>query len=615
MDSNQTLKLTGMLDLKKTKKQMRSDIRQLERIVAALRVTGIFAEAETKRELEACLEQIQARVDHTKLSVKIDTKQLDNEINRLLSGVSLKDIDALDIDENKLAFKIKKVFANLQVFFSRNPIPVNLHSRTNKLENNLDSYMSGNTKISSSPSLLEEAEKVRGLINSATDKQSLNDAANALTLFCATVKAAGIETVSSSGKVKEIILHIKTMADVLGLASMTVGNFFKSLKISRANDSILTQISGSPQLSKSSPAEIRSRALNAADRYGQPAGDYLKNLQEMSQAGYLDPEGIASLSAALQSAGNMTVQLANKYIAATDKAFLMRGSVNALTAALDGACNISRRHGISMGDLAEAMSLVGSQAAGLGLDIDETTAALAAMLAVTQKNGSEAANAFNSLLTSLSQVTGQLGTGGAALERYGEACADLSIPLSTIKSGVSSLKEPMGFIQKLSAAYTSLDASDKRRPNLLAAGGELDTEALKAFLENYDMYEEMLKNYRDGVGSLDQEAAEAVSSWEGHLNSLQNKWDSFVSGLANKELTQGGISFLERLIQSAEKLTDTVGEIPAILTILNTSKFVKDKNYGITSLINRQTSPSFPLSTPSWRPSPGSWMSFCQKMT
>ena len=71
MDSNQTLKLTGMLDQKKTKKQMRSDIRQFERIVAALRVTGIFAEAETKRELEACLEQIQARVDHTKLSVKI----------------------------------------------------------------------------------------------------------------------------------------------------------------------------------------------------------------------------------------------------------------------------------------------------------------------------------------------------------------------------------------------------------------------------------------------------------------------------------------------------------------------------------------------------------------
>lgn len=33
MDSNQTLKLTGMLDQKKTKKQMRSDIRQLEREV------------------------------------------------------------------------------------------------------------------------------------------------------------------------------------------------------------------------------------------------------------------------------------------------------------------------------------------------------------------------------------------------------------------------------------------------------------------------------------------------------------------------------------------------------------------------------------------------------
>ena len=164
MDSNQTLKLTGMLDQKKTKKQMSSDIRQLERIVAALRVTGIFSEAETKRELEACLEQIQARVDHTKLSVKIDTKQLDNEINRLLSGVSLKDIDALDIDENKLAFKIKKVFANLQVFFSRNPIPVNLNSRTNKLENNLDSYMRGTRKSAPPPLFWRKRKKYEILL-------------------------------------------------------------------------------------------------------------------------------------------------------------------------------------------------------------------------------------------------------------------------------------------------------------------------------------------------------------------------------------------------------------------------------------------------------------------
>ena len=128
--------------------------------------------------------------------------------------------------------------------------------------------MSKNLKIRTSSVLRDEADKVRDLINSVTDKQSFADADNALKLFQSTVRATGFETVNALDKFKAMAAQAKTVLGVFGLASSAVENFSKSLKTLKANDSILAQISRSSQLTKPQLEEINDRSFKVAGRYG-----------------------------------------------------------------------------------------------------------------------------------------------------------------------------------------------------------------------------------------------------------------------------------------------------------------------------------------------------------
>ena len=102
----------------------------------------------------------------------------------------------------------------------------------------------------------------------------------------------------------------------------------------------------------------------------------------------------------------MTADLANSYIIATDKAYDMKGSVTELTKTLDGANNITNHNAVNMTELAEGMKVVGSQAASSQMSVEETTAAIGTLVAVTQQGGSEMGNAFKGILMNLRQIKG-----------------------------------------------------------------------------------------------------------------------------------------------------------------------------------------------------------------
>lgn len=235
-------------------------------------------------------------------------------------------------------------------------------------------------------------------------------------------------------------------------------------EISKANDSLTDE-----QLKS-----IASSSFSIAGKYGKTSTDYLAAVQEMSRAGYKDAEGLSELSVAAQGAGDMTADLANQYIIATDKAYGFEGSVEKLNSVLDGANYITNNNAVNMMELAEGMSIVGSQAASSGMEVDETTAALGTMIAVTQQSGSRMANAFKGILMNIQQVTGEVDgeeIDTDSLTKYEQACADLGVALSEVKDGIVSLRDPMTIIKELSDAYTALDESDAKRANLLSSVG------------------------------------------------------------------------------------------------------------------------------------------------
>ena len=235
-----------------------------------------------------------------------------------------------------------------------------------------------------------------------------------------------------------------------------------TVEISKANDS----------LSKDDLKRIKDDSFGTASKYGKKATDYLLGVQEMSRAGYKDAEGIAELSVAVQGAGDVTAETANQYVIATDKAYKLNGAVDALTEVFDGSNYITNNNAVNMQELAEGMSIVGSTAASLGVDVDETTAAIGTMAASTQQSGSEVARAFKAILLNIRQVSDEdENIDSEGLTKYEKACNALNVKLKETKNGVLALRDPMEVLKELSTEYNKLDESDIRRTNLLSSVG------------------------------------------------------------------------------------------------------------------------------------------------
>lgn len=586
--------LLGEIDQKRTQKQVNSDIKQLEKTINMLRLTGTFAKGDTKRELNNYIKSLQSQLNHVKLTAKIDNKNLKNDISKALNNISFKDINALNIDENKVKLKVRKALADTKAFVEKSPIAINVELKKNKLNNDLISYLNRNTKINESSVLLGEAEKVRELINAIDDKKTLREATDAFQLYKSQVVATGFNTKSTADKIRDMLFHVTKIGSAFGVASMAVNNFVRSMKTLRQNDTILTEISKTSEMAKQQLIELGDEAFKTSSKYGQLSSNYLLAVQEMARSGYEDTsKELGKLSLLAQSAGDMTADSANNYLLATDAAYKYSGSIEKLNAALDGANYISNKNSATLTNIADATRVSASFAANAGVAIDELTAAEATMIAVTKRSGSEIGRAFRSIILNLQGVSGEFDgevIDEEQLKKVEARCHSLGVELEYMKDGMATLRNPMEVLKDLADVYNSLPDNSAEKQGLISdLGGKFHANALSSLLSRWDMYEKMLKEFSQGTGSALEEAEKTANSWEGRLNSLQNSWDSFINTLTNKEAIMGGISFFDRLIQGAESLTNTIGEIPILLTTLNTAMTAFKADYGITQLVNPET--------------------------
>lgn len=382
--------------------------------------------------------------------------------------------------------------------------------KQNKLSNDIQNWLSKNTAASKSARASLEAyfkELSEGRVTAErlkyieTESKKIDTQQRGMGKLGLAFKDQWTQAVDS----------FKTWLSASSVVMLAVSKTKEAVTELKEIDTILTEISKTnDKLSKSDLKNIGNNAFETASKYGKKATDYLSGVQEASRAGYENAENIAELSTAAQGAGDMTAELANSYIIATDKAYGMEGSVQKLTQTLDGANEITNHNAVNMTELAEGMKVVGSQAASSQISVEETTAALGTLIAVTQQGGSQMGNAFKGILMNLRQVTGEVDgeeIDQESLTKYEKACEALGVSLSEVKDGAVSLKEPMQILKELSAEYTKLDKDDAKRANLLSAiGGKYRANALNAILENWSTYENMLQQYADGDGSMAEEA-------------------------------------------------------------------------------------------------------------
>lgn len=555
----------------------------------------IHADTEETAELNKQIKAAQQRVRYNQQQLEkkgLSTDALTYETNSIKSAYEnqLKLNQARAEDKSDRLEKIRRENEALKAQ-KELAQSVRLEQQKENAKSNIDTFVSQNSKLKGSS---EEAERLRtqflrlrAEIDRADDSTALANLKTQISTLKNETKSAGLIGRNFIDEFKNDLSKLSYWMSATTLLFQTYGQIRQAVVKLKEMDTILTEISKTSERTASSIRNLGQSAFDVANVYGRKASDYLLGVQEMSRAGMDNQsEDMAKLSLLAQSAGDMNVELANDYLIATDAAYKLNHQVQSLNNILDGQNMVTNRNAVSMTDLAEATKITASQSASSGVAIDKTTAALATMISTTRQGGDIAARAWKGILMNLQQVSGTIDEESGEiintedLTKYESACNALGVSLKEVKNGIVSLRDPMQIIKELAKAYTSLDKSDSRRANLInAVGGKYRGNQLNALLENYDVYEKMLKDYSEGNGSAFEEAMKSANNWEGTLNKLYNTWTDFIQNFTNTDVIISAINIVSNFVHTLDVLTEQLGAIPSITMGLGIFKSIKNTGF------------------------------------
>lgn len=398
-------------------------------------------------------------------------------------------------------------------------------------------------------------------------------------------KAAGVMGKSFTDTIKAGIQKFGEW----GLA--TNAFMFPIQKLKEANDelksinTILTEISKTSERTAKQLKELGDSSFETASKYGNKASNYLIGIQEMSRAGYENSEEMAELSTLAQSAGDMTAELANDYLIASDAAYGYGGNIEKLTALLDGQNQITNRNAVSMEELANATKVAGNMLSNVAnIPEKELSALLGTGIATSRESGETVARAMKSIMMNLQQVAGEGGFEGEiideeSLKKVEARCHSVGVELEYMHDGMVKLRDPMEVLKELADVYNSLPKDSADRAGIISdIGGKYRANVLSSVLSNFDKYEKMLGDYENSAGSAFEEAMKSANNWEGSLNRLSNTWTDIVGNIENSDGIIAGINALNSLLEVVNKLTSALGSIGSLGAI--SGGILGAKNFG-----------------------------------
>lgn len=352
------------------------------------------------------------------------------------------------------------------------------------------------------------------------------------------------------------------------IVSKTIGAFRDAISTMKAVDDEMVTVRKVTGFTAEQMEELRDRAYETASAYGEAADEYLNSVAAFARAGYGEQaDALAELATKTKLVGDTNAETAQQFLLSVDAAYQYKGNIDALTKVLDGANEIDNKYATSIEKLAEGLGTVAPVAAQAHVGIDELTAAIGTITAVTQRSGSEAARAFRALVLNIvgdtkteidegvTWTTGEIAGLKDVIRQYApaayeaaKATGEVIDPMEAIGGLAQSMKDGLLTEQKLMEMVSDI-------------GGKLRTSQLLALIQNWDMYQSMLKDYANAVGSADKEIENALDSWTRKTNILKNEWTEFIQSMVSTDAVKGG---LDVLIGAVEVLNTDIGHFAAV---------------------------------------------------
>lgn len=326
---------------------------------------------------------------------------------------------------------------------------------------------------------------------------------------------------------------------------------------------------------------LKERAYEVGSAYGVAASDYLSAAAEMTRAGYRDQAGdLAELATKLQLVGDVSQDVANQFLIATDKSYKMNGNYQKLSETIDKLNEIDNNFATSFEKVADGIGLLAPVASQANVSFDEMAAAIGTVTAVTQRSGTESARALRSLFLNIIKDTNTEIEDGVTwtvdeINNLSDALKKYAPDVVRAAEATGELINPMEAVGALAQSYKEGLLTNKDLFDIVSGlGGKLRTSQLLALIQNWDMYNEMLEKTANAAGSADKEVNNALDSWNVKLNQLKNTFTEFVEKSLSSDFVKGMLDSVKGLIEGFGSLGTVVGILGSAFVALNISRVI-----------------------------------------
>lgn len=373
-----------------------------------------------------------------------------------------------------------------------------------------------------------------------------------------------------------------------------MNSFREALRTMKEVDTELANIQKVTDRTDAEMQKLAESAYRAASAYGVSAQAYLESAAEFAKAGFGDrAEELAEVAIKTQLVGDVSADVADKFLLASNAAWKMDGNMQLLNKTLDAANTIENNYATSIEKLAAGMPIAASVAANAGMTFEQTIAALGTITSVTQETGTKAATALRALMLNIIGAVGEYEDG---IEVTEESVKSLDGILQVYaKDAMKAAQEAGTVINPMEAIAALAKASKEGLVNqaelfeiLSSLGGKLRTNQLISLVQNYDIFLEMLDKTKDSAGSADKEIGVMLDTWEAKTNILQNTWTEFITNFVNTEGIKTSIDIVTGLVSLLDTkvghLLITAAGIPTVIfSIATVVSKLKDSVVGLTA--------------------------------
>lgn len=500
--------------------------------------------------------------------------KLESEYNSLYNTVS-KDLSTSQLNQlnsaaEKASRQIEIINAKAEDLSSTMKTTVGTFSQLDAqvASNRTLSWLQNNTKAADKYG--DQLIKLAELQRNATSKEELQGYTRQVRALQTEAQAFGETGRSWQDNFGRAFGQIFQFSQIYGGIQKVIDATAHAVTELKEMDNILTEISKVSDMSSSELQQLGQDAFDYANQYGKTVTDYLTGVQEMNRSGFYGQQGIdlANTSVLAQAAGDMTADVANSYLLATNAAYEYAGSAEKLNAVLDGQNMITNRNSVNMTDMAEATTQAGSMAAQAGVEVDELSALIGTAVARTKKDGNEIGTALKSLFVNLQNTQS---------DKIVTTFDRLGISMTKMVDDTEVLKTPIELLEELSTVYNSLpDGSTTKADILTNLAGKYHANVLSSILAGWSDYEQMVIDYSEGSGSAAVEAEKSANNWQGSLNKLSNSWTEFVSNFANSGQITTAIQFINSFVQAMDGLVNTLTPLGTVATGAGIFAFIKN---------------------------------------